>query len=518
MEPTHSLRARTEEVLRQALAACRAHPALHGLAKEIQVQMTRIGEPMRVAIVGTRNSGKSTLTNALLGDYVALTGNYELTARANWFRHGETAKLIVHATDGSEYELPLHELESLTDQTKADQEQLDRIRWIEVIHPSEMLRQFDLVDTPGLHSFFQNDSQNTLELLTSEESRPHALVMVFDKEMKDYPFEDLKRFQDGQGNLISGLTAIGVLTKVDGNPAQRLSGGETVIQKFRKNHPVVADRLFDILPVSALAGLGAQTIAAEEVSTLCEVAVLPDDEREMLLADAKQFETEEYPESLATPSANRRAKLAKRMGRYGIAIAIESLLAGRKLEEVMADVFSASNLASVRALLTGHFGNRAFLIKCGAGMERLHQAAQTIIHAGGPGRAGALQVRRLLTEILSDARYYELRVLQRHYRNELRNLDRPCVEEMLRLTGEHGLDCAARLGQPADTPVDKLTELAARNAENWHARAVRHTGRDQFEEAEACRDLASACTLLADRLREICRLRGAADELWNFGY
>jgi predicted GTPase len=51
----------------------------------------RLGAPLRVALVGRVNSGKSTLLNALVGQRVAPTNETECTRVATWYRFGAPA-------------------------------------------------------------------------------------------------------------------------------------------------------------------------------------------------------------------------------------------------------------------------------------------------------------------------------------------------------------------------------------------------------------------------------------------
>ena len=115
------------------------------------------GSSMRVAFVGRLNAGKSTLLNAFLGENVAPTGNGELTYNVSWIKHG-VPKRVAHLVDGTAMEMSSSLVEELT-QRNSSNPLRDRIRYFEIHHPSTMLRQFDLIDTPGLHSFYQNDSR-----------------------------------------------------------------------------------------------------------------------------------------------------------------------------------------------------------------------------------------------------------------------------------------------------------------------------------------------------------------------
>src|SRR5262249_25137889 len=127
----------------------------------LQHYVDRLAAPMRVAIVGRISSGKSTLTNALLGCRLVATGIEELTYNVNWLRYADESSLLVHFKDGSpEQPFTLRDLERLTRRREDHQVLLANIDFIEVFFANDQLRIYDLIDTPGLDSYFSADSQN----------------------------------------------------------------------------------------------------------------------------------------------------------------------------------------------------------------------------------------------------------------------------------------------------------------------------------------------------------------------
>jgi GTPase SAR1 family protein len=236
MTEQHSLRQEMESFFDFALQECRALPELRELGAVIQAQQNAIRLPMRVAFVGKTNCGKSTMMNAFLGEEVAPTGNGELTFNVSWFRYGGEKKLLVHTIQGGIEEETFESISELTSRCEQKRDLLERIRYIEVQCPNPLLKIFDLIDTPGLHSFYEKDSRNTQQLLTDQETRPHAVVFMFSGSLQEPDVIELEQFHKNCGSLMSGLTAIGALTKVD-ESENGIADGERSIRQLQERHP-----------------------------------------------------------------------------------------------------------------------------------------------------------------------------------------------------------------------------------------------------------------------------------------
>jgi len=117
-----------------------------------QVARLRVGydRPLLLAIAGEFNAGKSTLLNALVGDAVAPMGVTPTTAAVNLFVYGPRKGARAVLRDGRAEEVPLERVAELVDARHGAGD--GSVLHVEIVWPSEPLREVSLVDTPGFNA------------------------------------------------------------------------------------------------------------------------------------------------------------------------------------------------------------------------------------------------------------------------------------------------------------------------------------------------------------------------------
>jgi len=187
---------------------------------EASARLQAAGDRLRsqcvyVAILGQCKRGKSTLVNALMGESVLPSSIVPLTAVPTVIRHGEVRSVKVRFLDDRPpvaVEAPTADalLHCVSDYVteRANPENVLNVAQVEVLHPALILGTgLVLVDTPGIGSTLQHNTQATLNFLPECD----AAVFVLSP---DPPLTEVEReFLDTVRRRVSRLFY--VLTKAD---------------------------------------------------------------------------------------------------------------------------------------------------------------------------------------------------------------------------------------------------------------------------------------------------------------
>ena len=125
-------------------------------------QLRRARYPMEVAITGQFSAGKSTFLNALLSKNILPTGITPVTSKVNFINYGEEYKLKITYKSGAEEYHSIENIAAFTDQRQKD---TDDIKYLTLYAPMDILKDISFVDTPGLNSQSQSDTDTTKSVL-----------------------------------------------------------------------------------------------------------------------------------------------------------------------------------------------------------------------------------------------------------------------------------------------------------------------------------------------------------------
>lgn len=445
------------------------------LSNEIKESQERLMQPMQLAIIGKISSSKSTLVNAILGQpEVVRTGQMEETFNVSWLKYGDSdSDINVVFKDGRISSVPREQWVQWTSHQEKNVLK-EQVKYIEVFYNHEILKDINIIDTPGLDALSQIDSKNTILFL--KEIHPDAVVMLFTKSIAESTLSVLQDFQNvGAGNFnLSAMNAIGVLSKADTiwtamEPDKNIiSIGNKVIQTtLYDKYPEVRKSLFSILPVSSLIGLSSSTINDLDYTSLKTLSLTDDSILLEMLSSPDFFLDEDY--SVGIKSAERR-RLYNKFGLYGIYILVEALRRNEDANVVFLSELLKEKSGFGKFLLTvqSHFGKRSTLIKSQSILQRIlnvvNRAKQTYI---GEQYNAVAQVENLIVAaLLSLHEYKEWEYLSIYYDGKL-DITNEEADEFVALCGERGYSASERLRCDDTQLPSQLIDIATKRALYW---------------------------------------------------
>lgn len=137
------------------------HPSIQ-LKNILNKQIRRAMYPMEVAITGQFSAGKSTFLNALLSKNILPTGITPVTSKVNFINYADEYKLKITYHSGIQEFAPIESIANFTDQRE---EQMKDIKYLTLYAPMPILKEISFVDTPGLNSQSQSDTDITKKVL-----------------------------------------------------------------------------------------------------------------------------------------------------------------------------------------------------------------------------------------------------------------------------------------------------------------------------------------------------------------
>lgn len=445
------------------------------LSKEIELAQKRLMQPMQLAIIGKISSSKSTLVNALLGEAeIVRTGQMEETFNVSWIKYGDSdSDIKVVFKNGEIKSVPRNDWSKWTSHQEKNSLK-EQVKFIEVFYKHDILKEINIIDTPGLDSLSQIDSKNTITFL--KEVHPDAVVMLFTKSIAESTLSVLQDFQGVDvGNFnISALNAIGVLSKVD-TIWSAIDADKDVIEignRVIKNtlydkYPEVRKSLFSILPVSSLMGLAASIIDEKDYISLKLLSSVDDAIMLEMLSSPDFFFDEDY--SVGVESVERR-RLYEKFGLYGIYLLITTIQRNQDASVVfLADVLrKKSGFSKLVLTIQSHFGGRAILIKTQNTLQRmLYEINTAKLNSTGDKYKAISSVEGLIVSaLLSLHEYQEWEYLSKYYDGKL-DLSHDEADEFISICGERGFSASERLRCRDINSLNQLIEIATLRALYW---------------------------------------------------
>lgn len=163
------------EILARVYAHARTLHDLDATAHIAELSAER-ARPLRIAIVGEFNAGKSTFINALIGQDVAPTGVLPTTATLHHLRYAPDPIVRILLVAGDDPAAPLERIVP-TSELRATLKTLDTafVRRVEILLPIASLTRAEILDTPGFNA---PDERHTVAAKSAFEEADVAIWLL----------------------------------------------------------------------------------------------------------------------------------------------------------------------------------------------------------------------------------------------------------------------------------------------------------------------------------------------------
>jgi len=357
------------------------------MAHRVEEVTARFDGPLRVAIAGRVKAGKSTLLNALVGERLAATDAGECTKLVTLYRHAAGYEVSATLDDGSHLPLAFRRDEgALSVDLGAHGEQVEHL---DVGWPSRALSDVTLIDTPGLASLNDENSERTRAFLDHDGSNPanaDAVVYLM-RHLHRADADFLGSFMDRSVAGASPVNAVAVLSRSDEIGACRPDAMDSAGRIARRyaTDPDVRTLVGDVVAVAGLVAETGLTLRETEYAQLAELASMPDDERMRLLLSVDDFCDVE----LSPLTGEIRRDLLERFGMFGARIAVDAIANGSisSARELSVLLIERSGLAELQRIIAEHFLPRAKLLKARTALVALRGVAAELTAQGHPEAA-----------------------------------------------------------------------------------------------------------------------------------
>ena len=457
-----------EKCVKDAISLSQGLPLL---AAELNNVLQTIYAPMQVAVLGRVSSSKSTFVNALMGAEVVEMGKMVTTFNVCHLTYGkETDPIDVVFKDGRRISVPRNELSSWAGSQINDLKK--DVQYLGISYPNEILKNINIIDTPGLDSSMKDDSKNTIDYL--EKVRPDAVIMMFTKGaiaketldvVNQYIGSEQKQLE------ISPLNAIGLFTKIDDTWKISASGNsplslaeQTIQESIYGQFPDVRSTLYSIFPICARLGLASSIVNEEDINQLKMLSHISNDVLHRMLLSDSLFTSSTYDEATQL-SSEERAGLKDKYGKYGVYAIASALRNGEKsIAQIKEMLDEISGMRLVRKRLLSHFGERAVLIKTQNTVARIIKICNEE-RKSHPDKIDVIDQieRNVLRTMRNIKEYKELDYLSQLYNGHANELDAEAVEEFKRVCGEseEGNSVVRRLGLNDNASIGDIRETIA---------------------------------------------------------
>jgi hypothetical protein len=445
---------RAHGMLRDALDLYRDSPrATNWLRRHVD----RLAEPLRVAVAGQPEVGKSTLINSLVGEEIAPLSVEEGSQVLAWYRGGMNPRAQVYPVQAPPRDVPAARMGGRLhiDLEGWRSDQLDRVV---VDWPSRTLRGLTLIDTPGIDSSevgsrISLDADAVLYLMR----QPHSTDVGFLQSLQDHPI--------ARETPVNSIVVLSRADEVGGGRIDALTSAKQLARRYRTDVGLTG-LCQNAIAVSGLLAHAGRTLTDEEMVSLGVLAAAPRRQLETAMVSADRFVGDGVPLRL---DSRTRLALLERFGMFGIRLVTTLIRQGfTTVDALSAELVTRSGLAELRESIRQCFTDRHDVLKARSALLALE-----VVLRMEPRPAARPLVSALEALVVSAHDFRELRLLAALHGGRT-TLPDPLADEARRLVGGVGTELPARLGFEREASGHELHDAVSDALLRWQEQAENH--------------------------------------------
>ena len=418
----------------------------------------RLGEPLRVAVAGQPQVGKSTLVNSLVGEEVAPLSVEEGSQVLAWYRGGVAPRAQVYPTQAPPRDVPAARMGGRLhiDLEGWRSDQLDRVV---VDWPSRTLRGLTLIDTPGIDSATDVGSRISLDAdaVLYLMRQLHATDVGFLQSLQDHPI--------ARETPVNSIVVLSRADEVGGGRIDALTSAKRLARRYRTDVGLTGLSQ-NAIAVSGLLAHAGRTLTSEELVSLGVLATAQRRELETAMVSVDRFVGDGVPLRL---DSRTRIALIERFGMFGIRLVTTLIRQGFDTVEALSEqLVQRSGLDELRESIQQCFTDRYDVLKARSALLALE-----VVLRMEPRPAARRLVTALEALVVSAHDFRELRLLAALHGGRTALPD-PLADEARRLVGGVGTALPARLGFTTEASGQELHEAVSDALYRWQEQAENH--------------------------------------------
>lgn len=238
------------------------HSSMYESERSLRQIVQGMEHPFKMAVFGYMKSGKSSIINSLVERSLAAVGVNETTATVNLISYGQGAccdEFVVYQKNGAPRRNNMSQIGEWVGNSKELEEKNEYVKYLQFFADSPLLRDLNIIDTPGIGSVRNFHEEVARQFLNSDNT--DAMLYVLKPGATDNDKSALEQFHSLGKEGYGAYNCLGVMhfwDEIYWNETSN-AGVDAVLASLQNNASKLKEKfsayLKDVVPVSAPLGL-----------------------------------------------------------------------------------------------------------------------------------------------------------------------------------------------------------------------------------------------------------------------